>query len=91
MFNSIVGVFTIEVMLFICNFFSNKIKVIHTAINDNNSTVFQEETLMVEVVFKGWVFNIEIHTDTLESRIVPGIYFVGELLDVDGICGGYTL
>ena len=29
----------------------------------------------------------EIHTDTLESRIVPGIYFVGELLDVDGICG----
>ena len=57
MFNSIVGVFTIEVMLFICNFFSNKIKVIHTAINDNNSTVFQEETLMVEVVFKGWVFN----------------------------------
>ena len=57
MFNSIVGVFTIEVMLFIRNFFSNKIKVIHTAINDNNSTVFQEETLMVEVVFKGWVFN----------------------------------
>ena len=57
MFNSIVGVFTIEVMLFIRNFLSDKIKVIHTAINDNNSTVFQEETLMVEVVFKGWVFN----------------------------------
>ena len=57
MFNSIVGVFTIEVMLFIRNFLSDKIKVIHTAINNNNSTVFQEETLMVEVVFKGWVFN----------------------------------
>ena len=57
MFNSIVGVFTIEVMLFIRNFLSDKIKVIHTAINNNNSTVFQEETLMVEVVFKGWMFN----------------------------------
>lgn len=30
-------------------------------------------------------------TDTLESRIVPGIYFAGEILDVDGICGGYNL
>ena len=30
-------------------------------------------------------------TNTLESRIVPGIYFVGEMLDVDGICGGYNL
>ena len=57
MFNSVVGVFTIEVMLFIHNFLSDKIKVIHTAINNNNSTVFQEKTLMVEVVFKGWVFN----------------------------------
>ena len=57
MFNSVVGVFTIEVMLFIRNFLSDKSKVIHTAIDDNNSTVFQEKTLMVEVVFKGWVFN----------------------------------
>ena len=39
------------------DFLGDKIKVIHTAINDNNSTFFQEETLMVEVVFKGWVFN----------------------------------
>ena len=27
----------------------------------------------------------------MESRYVPGIYFAGELLDVDGICGGYNL
>ena len=30
-------------------------------------------------------------TDTLESRIVPGVYFAGEILDIDGICGGYNL
>ena len=30
-------------------------------------------------------------TDTLESCIVPGVYFAGEILDIDGICGGYNL
>lgn len=27
----------------------------------------------------------------LESRIVPGVYFAGEVLDIDGACGGYNL
>ena len=39
----------------------------------------------------GGVDTTEINPDTLESNYVPGIYFVGELLDVDGICGGYNL
>lgn len=30
-------------------------------------------------------------TEKLESRLVPGIFFAGELLDVDGRCGGYNL
>lgn len=30
-------------------------------------------------------------TDQLESRIVPGVYFAGEILDIDGRCGGYNL
>lgn len=30
-------------------------------------------------------------TDTLASRIVAGLYFAGEILDIDGICGGYNL
>ena len=29
--------------------------------------------------------------NTLESNIVNGLYFAGEILDVDGICGGYNL
>lgn len=33
----------------------------------------------------------DIYTDTLESKIVKHIYFAGEILDVDGICGGYNL
>lgn len=30
-------------------------------------------------------------TDSLESRIVSGVFFAGEILDIDGICGGYNL
>ena len=28
---------------------------------------------------------------TLESRLVPGLYFAGEIIDVNGDCGGYNL
>ena len=30
-------------------------------------------------------------TDELEAKKVPGLYLIGELLDVDGKCGGYNL
>ena len=33
----------------------------------------------------------DVDADTMESRLVPGLYFAGEILDVDGICGGYNL
>lgn len=30
-------------------------------------------------------------TENMESKICPGVYFAGEILDVDGRCGGYNL
>ncbi len=33
----------------------------------------------------------DVNTQTLESKLVQNIYFAGEILDVDGICGGYNL
>ena len=30
-------------------------------------------------------------TNRLESKLVKGVYFAGELLDIDGKCGGYNL
>jgi predicted Rossmann fold flavoprotein len=32
-----------------------------------------------------------VYPDTLESKIVPNLFFCGEVLDVDGDCGGYNL
>ena len=42
-------------------------------------------------VCTGGVLISDIHMQTLESKLVPNIYFAGEILDVDGICGGYNL
>lgn len=42
-------------------------------------------------VCAGGVDTSEIRPETLESRLAPGIFMTGELLDVDGICGGYNL
>lgn len=39
----------------------------------------------------GGVDTREVDGDTMESRLVPGLYLAGELVDVDGICGGYNL
>jgi hypothetical protein len=40
---------------------------------------------------RGGVDLREIDPKTMESRLVPGLYFVGEVLDVDGDTGGYNL
>ena len=42
-------------------------------------------------VCAGGVKTTEICSETMESLYVPGLYLVGELLDIDGICGGYNL
>lgn len=42
-------------------------------------------------VVSGGVNTEEIHPRTLESRKVPGLYLTGEVVDIDGDCGGYNL
>ena len=42
-------------------------------------------------VCSGGVTLDEINIDTMKSNIVNGLYIIGELLDVDGDCGGYNL
>lgn len=42
-------------------------------------------------VCTGGISADEIELSTLESKYIKGLYFAGEVLDVDGICGGYNL
>ncbi|SHK83016.1 NAD(P)/FAD-dependent oxidoreductase [Desulforamulus aeronauticus] len=33
----------------------------------------------------------DINPSTMESKLVPGLFFAGEIMDIDGDCGGYNL
>lgn len=42
-------------------------------------------------VCAGGVAINEINSKTCESKLINNVYFVGEMLDIDGICGGYNI
>ena len=42
-------------------------------------------------VTAGGIVTAEFDEKTMESKLVPGLYACGEVLDVDGDCGGYNL
>ena len=42
-------------------------------------------------VCAGGVDTAQIDPSTMEVKGIPGLYVVGELLDIDGVCGGYNL
>lgn len=43
------------------------------------------------IVSSGGVEPKEIDPSTMESRLVPGLYFAGEVIDVDAVTGGFNL
>jgi len=42
-------------------------------------------------VTAGGIKTCEVDENTLESKLCKGLYFTGEILDIDGDCGGYNL
>ncbi|MEO0054071.1 MAG: hypothetical protein RLZZ50_18, partial [Verrucomicrobiota bacterium] len=43
-----------------------------------------------EFVTCGGVRLKEVDFKTMESRLVPGLHFAGEVLDIDGVTGGFN-
>lgn len=43
------------------------------------------------IITKGGVSVKEINPGTMESKKIPGLYFAGEVLDLDAVTGGYNL
>ena len=43
------------------------------------------------IITQGGVAVKEIDPGTMESKKVPGLYFAGEVLDLDAVTGGYNL
>lgn len=42
-------------------------------------------------VTAGGISTAEVDPETLESKLVPRLFFAGEILDIDGDCGGFNL
>lgn len=64
-------------------------KLVNTLTNDEYS-VSGKTTFKEEFVTCGGVSLSSVNFNTMESRVVPNLYFAGEVLDVDGITGGYN-
>lgn len=47
-------------------------------------------TFKEEFVTAGGIMLTEIDANTMQSKLVPGLFFAGEILDVDGITGGFN-
>lgn len=71
-----------------------------TAWEQVRQTIFSIKSFRVTVIDTNHFENAQVSaggvplnevTRCLESVFVPGLYFAGELLDVDGRCGGYNL
>ena len=43
------------------------------------------------IITKGGIAVKEVNPKTMESKLVKGLYFAGEILDLDALTGGYNL
>lgn len=64
-------------------------KLVNVLVNDiyevSGKTTFKEE-----FVTCGGVSLEQIDVHTMQSKVCPGLYFAGEVMDIDGITGGYN-
>ena len=51
----------------------------------SGKTTFKEE-----FVTCGGISLDQVDPHTLESKVVPGLFFAGEILDIDGVTGGFN-
>ncbi|MEY4954081.1 MAG: hypothetical protein RI981_166 [Bacteroidota bacterium] len=64
-------------------------KLINTLINDRYD-VQGKTTFKEEFVTAGGIDLEEIDVKTMQSKLIPGLYFAGEVTNIDGITGGFN-
>jgi predicted flavoprotein YhiN len=64
-------------------------KLVNTLLNDRYE-VSGKTTFKEEFVTAGGISLTDVDFKTMQSKKVPGIFFAGELLDIDGITGGFN-
>lgn len=64
-------------------------KLVNTLLNDRYE-VSGKTTFKEEFVTAGGVSLTDVDVKTMQSKKVPGLFFAGEVLDIDGITGGFN-
>lgn len=54
-------------------------------------TISGHEGFKMAMITRGGISLKEINPQTMQSKRVQGLYFCGEVMDIDGPCGGYNL
>jgi predicted Rossmann fold flavoprotein len=54
-------------------------------------TIARPRPIAEAIITAGGVSTKEINPKTMESKVAPGLYFAGEIIDVDAYTGGYNL
>jgi len=67
----------------------SKNKLVNSLVNDKYD-VSGKTTFKEEFVTAGGISLEDVDVKTMESKIVPGLFFAGEVLDIDGITGGFN-
>lgn len=73
------------------NFSSGQIKKLSTVLRQTLLDIEDTKGFEQAQTCAGGVRTTEICPETMESLYVDGLYFAGEIMDIDGICGGYNL
>lgn len=60
-------------------------------IKDFEMTLVRLRDFKEAIITKGGVDVKQIDPGTMESKIIPGLYFIGEVLDLDALTGGFNL
>ena len=66
------------------------LKALAHQLGDGRFSVAGKSLFKEEFVTCGGVRLAEVDFKTMESRLCPGLYFAGEVLDIDGLTGGFN-
>jgi predicted Rossmann fold flavoprotein len=67
----------------------NQNRLLNTLLNDEYK-VEGKTTFKEEFVTCGGISLDNVYMDTMESKVCHGLYFAGEVLDIDGVTGGFN-
>ena len=73
------------------NDLGDKKKILFDNLVSFNVNIVDTRGFDVAQVSSGGISLDDININTFESKVVPGLYFTGEVMDVTGDCGGYNL